>query len=78
MTNTNDRSCAVVGCTAEGKPHRCPHDGTFHGHGRVHYNGPPTSSLTFRGDGWYLICDEHYEHVAKERRAWEQGKAVRS
>ena len=67
--------CAVEGCKNEGKDHVCPHDGTRHGHGKVHYRcGYPEHSLTFR-EGWHHLCDEHYAIVAAERQAFEQARA---
>lgn len=71
--------CAVIGCEKEGKPHVCPHDGRFHGHGCVHYNcGCPVHSLTFRTDGWYWLCDEHYEIVKREREEWFNARRDRN
>ena len=67
--------CGVVGCSEPGEASRCPYDGEFHRHGRVHYSGPPKSSLSFR-DGWHLLCAAHLAHVTREREAWEAGAAL--
>ena len=69
--------CAVEGCTNEGKPQICPHDGRLHHHGCIHYNcGCPNHSLEFIKDGWYWICDEHYAIVKAEREAFESHKST--
>ena len=69
--------CAVVGCAKEGKPHRCPYDGSSHHHGRIHYDcGYPVSSLTFHQDQWDLICDEHYAVCCAERSELERRNSV--
>lgn len=65
--------CAVHGCANAGKRHTCPHDKRLHGHGRIHYDsGNPRHSLTFRTDGWHLICNEHFAVVLGERVEWER------
>ena len=65
--------CAVVGCTNPGKIKGCPYDGRLHHHGRIHYDcGYPPSSLTFHQRTWDLICDEHYEVCARERKDLEK------
>ena len=47
------RRCAVVGCKNPPKPHVCPHDGSRHGHGCVHYHGDcPKHSLEFHKGSW--------------------------
>jgi len=67
--------CAVIDCPNPGRPQICPYDHKYHHHGCIHYDcGRPVSQLTFRGDGWYWICDEHYEMVSAERKAFEEGK----
>lgn len=64
--------CAVFGCERRGLAKTCPHDGRFHSHGRIHYWGDhPKHSLQFRSGGWFLICDEHYQVVKKEREEFE-------
>lgn len=65
--------CAVHGCDHPGKRHTCPHDKRLHGHGRIHYDsGNPRHSLTFRTDGWHLICHCHFAVVLGERVEWER------
>ena len=74
----NKDLCAVDGCEKEGKPQVCPHDGRMHHHGRIHYDcGYPVHSLKFRSmdEGWFLICDEHYQVVASERLAFASKQA---
>ena len=67
--------CAVEGCQSEGHPARCFYDDRYHHHGRIHYNcGYPTHSVTFREDGWYLICDEHYTLLKAEREAFSKAR----
>lgn len=65
--------CAVVDCERKGKPHVCPHDGTRHGHGCVHYNcGHPRHSLEFHSGTWDWLCDQHYKIVRREREEFER------
>jgi len=67
--------CAVVGCSGNPKSRVCPHDGRRHGHGCVHYWGDyPKHSLTFYEEGWFWLCDPHFEIVQTERREWESSK----
>lgn len=65
--------CAVVGCTNDGRPHRCPYDGTFHGHGRIHYDchskWVKNTKLSFEPDDWHLLCPDHYREVLAEINA---------
>lgn len=66
--------CAVDGCEAEGKAHRCPGDDSNHFHGCVHYS-EISEELYARGlkmrEGWGLLCDEHYAVVAD---TWREKK----
>lgn len=56
--------CAVEGCEEEGQSQQCPFDGAYHHHGRIHYDREKTyGSLTFKVDGWHLICDNHYKQL---------------
>jgi len=66
--------CAVKDCPRPGKPQICFYDGRYHHHGCIHYDcGYPKHSVEFRNDGWYWLCDEHYEMLKQERIAWHGG-----
>jgi hypothetical protein len=59
--------CAIDGCEADGKSHRCPADDSMHFHGCVHYETTGEDlyvkhQLKLR-HGWGLLCDAHYEIV---------------
>lgn len=57
-------TCAVVGCENAAKPQVCPFCDRRHQHGCIHYDGiSSVLALTMRPDGWYWICDEHYEAI---------------
>jgi len=70
----NHHVCAVEGCSRIGSPQVCPYDGRYHHHGCIHYDcGYPQHSVSFKQDGeWHFICDEHYELLSQERRAFEE------
>ncbi len=78
-SETPGTECAVVGCEHEGTPHLCPYDERRHYHGAIHYNcsrAEPTT-LTFKKDGWFWICEAHYQHLLTELHAREGAKASR-
>lgn len=65
--------CAVLTCPNEGKPQVCPYDGSFHHHGRIHYDchrakhfAGLRTSLEFQPTGWFLMCDAHYSQIREE------------
>lgn len=72
------RPCCVVDCPNEGKRRICPYDGQYHHHGRIHYScDHPAHSLAFRaGEGWLLICDEHYRTVVAEVAAHKEARGA--
>ncbi len=63
--------CAVEGCTNAGKPHLCPADGTYHGHGCVHFEHCHSALVFRKSNMWHFVCDEHYQVLVTARRAWE-------
>ena len=68
--------CAVKECNKVAHSRVCFYDGQYHSHGCIHYNcGYPKHSVAFREDGWYWVCDDHYNLLKKEREAWvEKGR----
>jgi hypothetical protein len=59
--------CAVVDCPNPPKAQICFYDGARHRHGAIHYNRDGEAGLEFHKDGWFRICDEHYEHLKRHR-----------
>lgn len=75
VPNNMQRVCAVEGCHREGVPHICPYDGARHHHGCVHYQSArDKAGLTFRPDGWGLLCWEHYALLVAAENAHGQGE----
>lgn len=73
LSSDVDDRCAVEGCDKRGRPHVCPYDGRYHHHGCIHYDcGYPQHSVAFKTDGWRWVCNEHYQLLDAERRAWEE------
>lgn len=64
--------CAVVGCPEEGRAGQCLGDGSWHHHGRIHYDcdrvAQAEHGLVFHEEGWHLMC---WGHQAALRRAME-------
>jgi len=65
--------CAVVNCPNLGRRQICPFDGRYHGHGCIHYsNDDKRLNLEFKTDGWYYICDEHYNFIVSQLDSWRK------
>ena len=64
------KKCAVKDCKNEGKTQFCPYDSRYHYHGCIHYtchkNWCPNSKLEFESEGWFWICDTHYNQILEE------------
>ena len=58
--------CAVEGCKERPRPRVCIYDGTYHRHGAMHYGDNHPSTLKFRKDGWFWVCDKHHQHLSDE------------
>lgn len=75
MKNEFDGLCAVDGCERQGSPQVCLYDGSYHGHGRIHYDCERAErsnhGLKFRQDVWRKICAEHYDVLRRALNAAE-------
>lgn len=65
--------CAVLDCENEGRPQACPYDGQYHRYGCIYYDcGYPLPTLKFREEGWYWMCDEHFQIIIEAAKASEK------
>lgn len=67
----DDGLCAVEGCENRGQPQICPYDGSYHRHGKVHYenNHPRHPDVKFKAGAWRGICKYHFDGIEPRVRA---------